>query len=122
MQLGLPEWLDSPDRHQTLQKHLSGADNHPWTRMPTRRNRSRYQDAVSIAMASRITGVEVHTLRYWEAVFDEHLRPLRTPGGQRRYRPQDIQAVFAIKRLLKDDRYSIEGAKRFLNRKNHLAA
>lgn len=65
-------------------------------------------------MASRITGVEVHTLRYWEREFDPFLEPVRTEGGQRRYRPEDIQAVFMIKRLLRDDLFSIAGARRHL--------
>ncbi|MBI5706140.1 MAG: MerR family transcriptional regulator [Armatimonadetes bacterium] len=65
-------------------------------------------------MASRITGVEVHTLRYWEREFESFLEPGRTEGGQRRYRPQDIQTVFIIKKLLRDDLFSIAGARRHL--------
>ena len=70
--------------------------------------------AVSISTASQITGVEVHTLRYWEREFSGFLRPIRTPGGQRRYRPQDIQTVFLLKKLLRDDMFSIAGARRHL--------
>ena len=44
------------------------------------------RQAVSISVASQITGVEVHTLRYWEREFAGYLRPGRTYGGQRRYR------------------------------------
>jgi DNA-binding transcriptional MerR regulator len=61
-----------------------------------------------------ITGVEVHTLRYWEREFADVLEPVRTVGGQRRYRPEDIQTVFTIKRLLRDEMFSIAGAKRHL--------
>lgn len=61
-----------------------------------------------------ITGVEVHTLRYWEREFEETLQPVRTQGGQRRYRPEDIQTVFTIKRLLRDEMFSIAGAKRHM--------
>lgn len=53
-------------------------------------------------------------MRYWEKEFDFYLNPLRTEGGQRRYRPEDIQAVFQIKRLLRDELFSIAGAKRHL--------
>lgn len=69
---------------------------------------------VSISVASDITGVEVHTLRYWEKEFAEFLQPVRTEGGQRRYRPEDIQSVMYIRRLLKDEMYSIAGARRAL--------
>jgi DNA-binding transcriptional MerR regulator len=70
--------------------------------------------AVSIRVASAITGIEIHTLRYWENEFPEFLRPIRTKGGQRRYRPEDIRAIFTIKRLLRDEMYSIAGARRYL--------
>lgn len=72
--------------------------------------------AVSISAASHITGVEVHTLRYWEREFAAYLRPVRTEGGQRRYRPQDIQIVFTLKKLLRDDMFSIAGARQHLRR------
>lgn len=70
--------------------------------------------AVSISMASQITGIEVHTLRYWEKEFEGWLNPLRTAGGQRRYRAQDIQTVLELKSLLRDQMFSIAGAKKVL--------
>lgn len=70
--------------------------------------------AVSISAASAITGVEVHTLRYWEREFGEFLQPSRTEGGQRRYDAGDIQTLFTIKRLLRDEMFSIAGARKFL--------
>ncbi len=72
--------------------------------------------SVSISLASSITGVEVHTLRYWEREFSGHLSPERTKGGQRRYRPKDIQTVFTLKRLLRDEMFSIAGARKHLSR------
>lgn len=78
--------------------------------------------AVSISVASKITGVEVHTLRYWEKEFGMYLRPARTQGGQRRYRPEDIQFVFLLKRLLRDEMFSIAGARKHLARMTRQAA
>ena len=75
---------------------------------------ARADQAVPISVASGITGVEVHTLRYWEREFPQYLHPIRTQGGQRRYRPEDIQNVFRIKRLLKDEMFSIAGARKVL--------
>lgn len=69
---------------------------------------------MGISVASRITGVEVHTLRYWEREFDGYLIPDRTPGGQRRYGPDDIRIVFLLKRLLRDEMFSIAGARKHL--------
>ena len=80
--------------------------------MPNSKRRA--EQAVGISGASAITGVEVHTLRYWEREFPEFLNPLRTDGGQRRYRPGDIQTVFTLKRLLRDEMFSIAGARRAL--------
>ena len=77
-------------------------------------NNGRASQAVTISLASEITGVEVHTLRYWEREFTGYLRPCRTEGGQRRYRPHDIQVVFTLKKLLREDMFSIAGAKRHL--------
>jgi DNA-binding transcriptional MerR regulator len=78
--------------------------------------------AVSISAASQISGVEVYTLRYWEKEFYPFLNPSRTPGGQRRYRPEDIQTVLMIKRLLRDEMFSIAGAKRHLEKSRQEAA
>ncbi|MBI1756586.1 MAG: MerR family transcriptional regulator [Fimbriimonas ginsengisoli] len=83
---------------------------------------SKAGQAVSISMASQITNVEVHTLRYWEREFEQFLSPERTPGGQRRYRPEDIQTVFTIKRLLRDEMFSIAGARRTLQKRRESAA
>jgi len=74
--------------------------------------------AVPIGAASLITGIEIHTLRYWEREFAEFLNPNRTRGGQRRYRPEDIQTLFIIKRLLRDEMFSIAGARRHLMRRS----
>lgn len=76
--------------------------------------RRRSEGLVSISVASKITSVEIHTLRYWEREFEAFLEPVRTDGGQRRYRPEDIQTVFTIKRLVRDEMFSIAGARRYL--------
>lgn len=72
------------------------------------------QRPVSISTASVLVGVETHTIRYWEREFAEFLHPVRTAGGQRRYRPEDIEVLKEIKRLLKEELYTIAGAKRKL--------
>jgi DNA-binding transcriptional MerR regulator len=72
------------------------------------------QRPVSISTASVLVGVETHTIRYWEREFAEFLNPVRTAGGQRRYRPEDIEVLKEIKRLLKEELYTIAGAKRKL--------
>ena len=83
---------------------------------------SKPNQAVSISMAGQITGVEVHTLRYWEREFTGLLNPIRTKGGQRRYGPEDIQTVFHLKRLLRDEMFSIAGARKSIAKERSLAA
>ena len=71
----------------------------------------------SISSAAAVTGVNEHTLRYWEREFPEFLTPERTRGGQRRYTPENVAQLFEIKRLLRDELFSIAGARRFLENK-----
>ncbi|MDM7461643.1 MAG: MerR family transcriptional regulator [bacterium] len=77
---------------------------------------------VPISTASFLVGVETHTIRYWEREFAEFLNPVRTQGGQRRYRREDIEVLLEIKRLLKEELYTIAGAKRTLSQKFQAAA
>lgn len=67
----------------------------------------------SIAEVSEITGLKQYVLRYWETEFPE-LRPAKNRAGNRIYKKSDIQLIFAIKRLLYDDKYTIEGARQKL--------
>ena len=84
--------------------------------------RRKAEGLVSISIASKITAVEIHTLRYWEREFEAFLEPVRTEGGQRRYRPEDIQTVFTIKRLVRDEMFSIAGARRYLAKQRQTEA
>jgi len=59
--------------------------------------------------------VEPYVLRYWETEFED-LKPQKNPMGQRVYRPRDIEIVFLIKKLLYEEGYTIEGARKQLKR------
>lgn len=61
--------------------------------------------------------VETHVLRYWETEFKQ-LRPRKNRAGRRTYKQGDIDLLFAIKRLLKEERYTIEGARQVLDRED----
>ena len=74
----------------------------------------RHPSAVGIGTASRLTDVEVHTIRYWEEEFRGLLDPLRTEGGQRRYRPEDILRLHRVRTLLRDEGLTLLGARRRL--------
>lgn len=66
---------------------------------------------------SRITGVKPYVLRYWESEFKQ-LKPQKDVNDQRRYRREDIDMVEQIKSLLYEERFTIEGARKKLKRKN----
>jgi len=75
------------------------------------------KDWLTIGEVSELTGVPIHTLRYWESEFDSYFSPLRTSGRQRRYDELAVDRVLEIKTLLKDEKYSIAGARQVLSRK-----
>jgi DNA-binding transcriptional MerR regulator len=68
----------------------------------------------SISEVSRMLGLEQYVLRYWETEF-EQLRPQKNRAGNRIYTEKDIDVVKQIKRLTREDRYTIEGARQVLN-------
>jgi DNA-binding transcriptional MerR regulator len=67
----------------------------------------------SISEVSKITDLEQYVLRYWESEF-EQLKPAKNRAGNRIYTNRDIKLILYIKRLLRDERYTIEGAKQVL--------
>ena len=67
----------------------------------------------SISEVSKITDLEQYVLRYWESEF-EQLKPAKNRAGNRIYTNRDIKTILYIKRLLREERYTIEGAKQVL--------
>ncbi len=70
----------------------------------------------SISEVSKITEVEQYVLRYWESEF-EQLKPQKNRSGNRAYTNKDIQLILVIKVLLRDKKFTIEGAKKMLAEK-----
>ena len=68
----------------------------------------------SISEVSRLTGLEQYILRYWENEF-EQLKPAKNRAGNRIYTNKDIQLILEIKKLLREEKYTIEGAKKILS-------
>jgi DNA-binding transcriptional MerR regulator len=66
-----------------------------------------------------ITGLKPHVLRYWEQEFKD-IRPSKSSKGQRLNKRKDLDAIFAIKKLLYDKRYTIDGAKKYLSSQKRL--
>ena len=67
----------------------------------------------SISEVSKLTSLKQYVLRYWETEFPE-LRPAKNRAGNRIYRLNDIKLIFLIKKLLYEEKYTIEGARQKL--------
>ena len=67
----------------------------------------------SISEVSKITDIEQYVLRYWETEF-EQLTPQKNRAGNRIYTNKDIRLILYIKELLREKKYTIEGAKKIL--------
>ena len=73
----------------------------------------------SISEVAEHTGLEAHVLRYWETEF-EQLRPKKNRAGNRVYTERDIDTVERIQHLLREEKYTIEGARQVLAREEDL--
>lgn len=67
-----------------------------------------------IGEVSELLGVEPYVLRYWETEFPV-LSPKKSGTGHRLYRRKDVELLLRIKHLLRDKRYTIEGARQSLH-------
>lgn len=71
-----------------------------------------------IGEVSRIIGVEPYVLRYWESEFPQ-IRPSRADSRQRTYQRKDLEIIIEIRRLLYDEKMTIEGARKRLAAMKH---
>lgn len=74
-----------------------------------------------IGEVCEIVGVPAHVLRYWETEFST-LTPPKSRGGQRTYRPADIELLLRIRKLLYDEGFTIAGARKKLGARKRSAA
>lgn len=54
-----------------------------------------------------------HVLRFWETRFSQ-IKPMKRGGGRRYYRPDDIDLLKGIRKLLYDQGYTIKGVQKLL--------
>jgi len=66
-----------------------------------------------IGEVSELTQTKPYVLRFWETEFPT-LKPTKTNSGHRLYRRRDVETVFQIKRLLYEQGFTIEGARKQL--------
>ena len=67
----------------------------------------------SMSAVSGMFKVNQSLIRFWENEFDI-LKPKKNGKGDRLFRPEDIKNLKLIYHLLRERKYTIEGAKEFL--------
>ena len=72
-----------------------------------------------IGDVSKLAGIKAYVLRFWESEFPM-LNPKKSGTNQRLYRRKDVEMVLEIKHLLYEKRFTIEGARTFLQQRNKL--
>ena len=70
-----------------------------------------------ISEINKITKLPNHILRFWESEFKK-IKPRRTASGQRAYTRKDIEKILEIRHLLHHKKFTIEGARKYLNAKD----
>ncbi len=67
----------------------------------------------TIGEVSELCGVEPHVLRYWEEEFSQ-VQPTRR-NKRRYYQRSDVLSIRHIRRLLYEEGYTIDGARRVIS-------
>ncbi|RMH47574.1 MAG: MerR family transcriptional regulator [Alphaproteobacteria bacterium] len=74
----------------------------------------------TISEVSEILDVPAHVLRFWESKFSQ-LRPMKSSGGRRYYRPEDVDLLRGIRELLYVDGLTIKGVQKIFREQGQKA-
>ena len=103
---------------------MSSLTNNPTSSPTTQTSQSELKERIKsipnkmgfkIGEVAKYVGVKQYVLRYWETEF-EALHPKKSNNGQRFYTRKDIEMALTIRKLLHEDRFSIEGARAVLKK------
>ena len=84
-----------------------------WTQNLISSEKIDYSALRAIGDVADTLGLPAHVLRFWETKFPQ-VRPLKRGGGRRYYRPEDVDLLRRIQRLLYGEGYTIKGVQRLL--------
>jgi DNA-binding transcriptional MerR regulator len=68
-----------------------------------------------IGEVGRLLNVQPYVIRYWESEF-KTVRPIRTRSDQRLYRRRDVAQLLLIRKLLYEENFTINGARKQLQK------
>lgn len=66
-----------------------------------------------------MAGVRTSVLRFWESEF-VFLKPEKSTTGQRLYSKREVDLILLVRRLLYDDKFTIEGVKKRITPKGKI--
>ena len=69
----------------------------------------------SIGIVAEMFSENISLIRFWENEFNI-LKPKKNGKGNRLFRPEDIKNLKVIHHLLREQKYTLEGAKDFMKR------
>ena len=70
----------------------------------------------TISEAGDELGLQPHVLRFWESKFS-NIKPIKRGGGRRFYRPEGIEFIRGIKKLLHDEKHPIKDVQKLIQKK-----
>ena len=72
-----------------------------------------------IGEVAQMAGVRTSVLRFWESEF-EFLKPEKSTTGQRLYSKREVDLILHVRRLLYDEKFTIEGVKKRITPKGRI--
>jgi len=72
-----------------------------------------------IGEVAQLIGTKTSVLRFWETEF-EFLKPEKSSAGQRLYTKREVNLILEVKRLLYDEKFTIEGVKKRISPRGKL--
>ena len=72
-----------------------------------------------IGEVAEVLQVRTSVLRFWESEFS-FLKPEKSTTGQRLYSKNEVELILQVKRLLYDEKFTIEGVKKRMSPKGRL--
>lgn len=72
-----------------------------------------------IGEVAELLRVRTSVLRFWESEFS-FLRPEKSSTGQRLYTKKEVELILQVKRLLYDEKFTIEGVRKRISPKGKL--
>jgi DNA-binding transcriptional MerR regulator len=70
---------------------------------------------LTIAEVSRQTGIPITTIRFYEGELPGLLPIRKTRGGHRRYRPEDVARLAAVRRLTEQEGLKLSDVRRVMS-------